>query len=356
MASQAAKDEEENKSNPYLQRRAAKIAENEKRLRELGLLSTRKVTTTSLAVALTAPLSNSRTRALDNPSPAPIRRSKRLRHNNPVSLPDDAKDTVQKNHPPRKRQPVPNTAQSAPKISRPTTSVPVPANSARAIDIDVHRLLFGTSGDKGEPNDTGLLGKQLANIGKAFVMQESVRLAGVGKEWEEKDASPNMISFNKYSGVQEWRNNVLFLWVNLNAPQCEVNNEFPENGTQITWYGGSRMHDESPVIQKLIEVAKQQQTQHSSGEQGNSQGDPNDAASTPSSNSLYSGGILLWCRRYVASLKGFTPYTCLGRLSYQSHEPYSRPLAFVFNLVDYPLLMDHPDPKAQALFQEMIRF
>jgi hypothetical protein len=56
-------------------------------------------------------------------------------------------------------------------------------------------------------------------MGKAFVMEESAQLCS--------HHSGN-ISFNKYSGVQEWKN-ALFLWVNL-GNGGDVVNEFLDSG------------------------------------------------------------------------------------------------------------------------------
>jgi hypothetical protein len=33
-------------------------------------------------------------------------------------------------------------------------------------------------------------------------------------------------------------------------------NDFLDGGRRVTWYGGSRMHEETPVIQKLIRIGK----------------------------------------------------------------------------------------------------
>ena len=88
------------------------------------------------------------------------------------------------------------------------------------------------------------------------------------------------------------------------------------------------MHDESAVIQKLLTLGK--------------------AAMHDSSN------LVLWVRRYDADLKKFTPYICLGRLQYHSHQPRSQPLAFVWNLIDADLLKSHADPAVKELFESLI--
>lgn len=92
------------------------------------------------------------------------------------------------------------------------------------------------------------------------------------------------------------------------------------------------MHDETNIIRRLLRVA------HAVADGQNDSSD----------------GLVLWCRRYDASQKGFTPYVCLGRLSYHSHEFGSRPLKFVWNLVDYDGLVNHVDESVRNIFQEFI--
>lgn len=92
------------------------------------------------------------------------------------------------------------------------------------------------------------------------------------------------------------------------------------------------MHDETKIIRRLLRVGR--------------------AVADEQNDS--SEGIVLWCRRYDANQKGFTPYVCLGRLSYHSHEAGSRPLKFVWNLVDYDGLMNHDDANVRILFQEFV--
>jgi len=114
------------------------------------------------------------------------------------------------------------------------------------------------------------------------------------------------VSFNKYSGVLEW-NNSLFLWVNLGGP-----NTFTEN--KMTWFGGSRMHDESEVVKRLIRASKAQRCDDSSE------------------------SVLLWVR-FMDGSKA-QPYICLGRLAYVYHSPGTHPLEFEFELMDYKTLRD----------------
>ena len=128
-----------------------------------------------------------------------------------------------------------------------------------------------------------------------------------------------------------------FLWINLNAPNSDVINDFPDDGQQVTWYGGSRMHEGTPAIQRLLSVAKQQQL-YTTGKSGSGKG----------------GGIVLWCRRYIKERKAFEPYTCLGRLSYVSHTPHSRQLAFLWKLEDFESIQNHSDESRRRTFRSMV--
>jgi hypothetical protein len=187
------------------------------------------------------------------------------------------------------------------------------------------------------------LGIPMEQTGKDFVIHESFRRAA-SKQDQERLSNTLRLSFNKYSGVQEWGANVLFLWVNLGVKNADVVNDFLDGGRQITWFGGSRMHDDSPVIQQLLRVGRRQAKATSNGN-----GNSND-----SNGSNSQGGIILWCRTYRTETKGFSPYTCLGRLSYQSHVVGSSPLSFVWNLLDFERLTKHTDETVRQAFQDLV--
>jgi hypothetical protein len=179
----------------------------------------------------------------------------------------------------------------------PTAAASFAPNSARNIALDVHRLVI-------DP-ENGWLGKPMEATGKAIVMETAAQLFATEQHFHRK------ISFNKYSGVQDWKRGI-FLWVNLGGPNNTVANDFIEGGRQMTWYGGARMKPTSSMIQNLVRVGK-----------------PTDDMD----------GIVLWCRRYEAVKRNFGPYYCLGRLAYQSHNPNVMPVTFVWSLVDYEALM-----------------
>jgi hypothetical protein len=249
--------------NPYLRLRREKIARNQARLKELGL---EKLTRPSPQRTTVSKITK---KVSVDDEYLPLRRSSRKR-SSPSSDLSNVPETVL-----RKAK----VKRSSPKtvvLSKKPESFP--AQSARAMKLNILKLIHGDS------VSPGLLGKKMAQTGKAFVMEESARLAVAD--------NIHRVSFNRYAGVQEWGNNVLFLWVNLGAPNSDVVNEFFHEGREVSWFGGSRMHESTPVIQKLQAIGSKTNLEKSS-----------------------SDGIVLWCRKYLVDQKTFSPYVCLGRLS-----------------------------------------
>ena len=101
------------------------------------------------------------------------------------------------------------------------------------------------TGDKGKnvstdaENSNDNCGRMLEEVGfgKAAIMAASY--FGVAPK------------FSKYSGVVEWKNCV-YLWVNIGVPGGDYNNSFSEKGKYITWFGGSKMHGDTSVVQRLL--------------------------------------------------------------------------------------------------------
>ena len=207
-------------------------------------------------------------------------------------------------------------SKSESRIVSPTPAAAPAPNSVRSINIDTKALVVG---------ENGLLGQMMPRTGKEFVINTSFTLAAFPDDQERLSGSK--LSFNKYCGVQEFKN-AIFLWINLGSKDNPVVNDFLADATQVTWYGGSRMHDESPVIHKLLQMG-QQETKKGTDSHSN---------------------IILWCRRYQTDTKQFTPYVCFGRLKYHSHVPQSHPLKFVWNLVDHDGLKNHQDAAVRDRF------
>jgi len=187
-------------TNPYMALRAQKIARNEARLKELGLLRR------------TAQVQAPRPKKVPPPvkrTSAPLRRSSRHsgRPETYLELPDPKRRKLAEYDEQGQNRATEVTPEQTEKVVQ-----TFPAHSSRAMDIDVENLVLG-----------GLLGNMMERTGKAFVMEEAARRCGM---------DVNNISFNKYSGVQEWKNDALFLWVNL-GNGGEVVNDFLDSGRQV---------------------------------------------------------------------------------------------------------------------------
>ena len=262
-------------SNSYLALRDTKIARNHARLQELGLtsgnLGKRIESSDGVHVAVKKPKYDAREKV------EPKRRSPRMKK----VIIDHTIQPVHKSI--TIVELIEQTNSESATVHRKQNMYQGAKNSAREMDLDVERLLFGI---KNENIVTGLLGIKLETTGKAFVIEESARRA-VHKEY----TTP--ISFNKYCGAQEW-GNIIYLWINFDSPGSEVVNAFSCKGRQVNWFGGSKMHDGTPLIQRLkrlgVQAAKQKK-QHSDE------------------------GVILWCRKYNNVNKRFDPYICFGRLS-----------------------------------------
>jgi hypothetical protein len=328
--------------NEYEALRRAKIARNEARLRELGLLGPTpppppRTTTISAATTQNMASSKSVVRSSSSSSPPPrmpTRRSKRLREGTTatttittVATPVVAK-TRRKGGTTNSRIPNNMAVTPSPPLTKPKTLTPPPPppNSARAMRLNVPVLL------------QHCLGQALAHTGKAHVMEYAARVALLVSSSSSSSVG-HTISFNKYSGVQEW-DNCIFLWINRGAPQSDaVVNEFSKDTRCVTWFGGSRLHNHSPVVQKLCQTSSSSTSSFTSDTLSTTDGtkQENKDMSTINTIAPHEGGwpVVLWSRTYQPNQKTFGPYTCLGRLHYVSHDPQSHPLAFVFKLIDY---------------------
>jgi len=106
----------------------------------------------------------------------------------------------------------------------------------------VDKLPAPDSSRSHEANLDAFLGESLGSDSLAAPRKEDImRLASQPRA---------AVSFNKYSGVVEWRN-AIFLWVNLIAG-ADYPNEFSESGRRLSWFGGSKMYEESPSVQRLL--------------------------------------------------------------------------------------------------------
>lgn len=311
--------EDDTNGNPYLALRAAKIKRNEQRLQELGLLNTSKA---AISKAHTKQQRKSYTKKRSSPT-VPLRRSERLSEQPQVAKYQEDSIGLYPQKPKRPRAVAPlsvndaggsqkDTVDLEPKLSPPPK--PPAANSVRVISLSTNRLILGHGDTDSSTKQTGLLGRSMDQPGKEFVIYKSFEVAASIEDQKRLEGS--RLSFNKYSGVQEWEN-CIFLWVNFGDKNNTVVNEFLNDTQQITWFGGSRMYEDTPVIEKLIRLGKEAMAS--------------------------SSRIIIWCRKFVSERRAYGPYVCLGRLSYHSHEPGSHPVAFVWNLLDRERLRSDED-------------
>ncbi len=102
--------------------------------------------------------------------------------------------------------------------SKPTTVSEPKPGTTRATNVNIRHVLYATF------DYPIFVGRRLSKTGKAAVVEHANFMCGNGSG----------ISFNKYSGVCEFRNDVLFLWVNIDAPDADVRNEFLNDGKQVS--------------------------------------------------------------------------------------------------------------------------
>lgn len=309
----------------YEQLREMKIARNQRRLAELGLLNlgTRSKEPTKRKHPGQASIgSNQKPKSLP-------RRSERLRlsiTNQKASSRGDEDYGI--DIPSSSTTELVPKKKSSRKAHRPNISIHQPVIlaggkiSTRFLHLNVNEIL------------TNFLGQQLEMSGKDAVISQMSRYLSL-KDANEI-AGSNRISFNKYSGVLEWKN-ALFLWVNLKNASCSksshssdqdsVRNEFFNNGRSISWFGGSKMTEDTPVIQRLIDI-------------------------NVSAISKEHDAVILWVRYSLETPSTMSPYICLGRCGYDNHVIGSRPLKFSLSLLDYDklnLLMSKEDDSKSIL-------
>ena len=260
----------------YEEKRLENIKRNQEILKELGLLNHQEPVPSKPKKRVEKPIARKETRDLEK------RRSLRI---NGTSLSqnllsnyinENAENVVERALRSSKRR----------KMVVNHQSVPIQPDTTRSMNADTFYFLENLA----FPIDT---------FGKAAV----VELAGSG----------TLYKFNKYSGVTEW-NNSLFLWVNLFDEKNEFINSFLHGGKNIQWFGGSKMHKDSPVIQRLCDNYHEKR---------------NDS-------------ILLFARLPSK------PYFCLGRCKAKTLHLKKSPICIVWELLDYKLFCK------KSLFQELI--
>ena len=192
--------DDEKVTNPYLAMREAKIARNQKRLSDLGLLKP------------PPPPPPPRT-TKQQPIPTrhqhrsvPVRRSSRLSSLEQEKHSDDRERELLPSAGKRARDTPDTDTVSVARKSRsnaPTNAPPPPqaANSVRSISLDVDYLILGHNKDHRD----GLLGKMVERTGKDYVIHKSFAKAAYLEDRQRLTGVDRKLSFNKYSGVQEWK-------------------------------------------------------------------------------------------------------------------------------------------------------
>ena len=302
--------------NTYLLLREAKIERNKDKLEKLGLNEPTKKNVSSDSATRTSRSHSTFHDDVLKPSMVTRRSSRHLSSGiGKFEVPNVIVSAIDAKESKKKRQRTEKENSSKPKGIIQSEAKP---GTTRATYVDAKKVLYGHF-------DYPLfIGRRLADTGKAAVVEHANFMCG----------NKSGISFNKYSGVCDFKNEVLFLWVNMNTPDADIKNKFVVHNdkAQMTWYGGSRMREESPVIQKLISIG---------------QGGKDDILPE-------SSGIILFYRMYNLAKRVFEPYTCLGRLSYDSHEIGSQPIRFVWNLLDFDILKQATEPGRSCIFDEIM--
>merc|ERR1711904_108916 len=117
--------------------------------------------------------------------------------------------------------------------------------------------------------------------------------------------------FSKYSGIQEWANAVA-LFINVTGKNGQLyQNIFMDNFERMTWFAQKYHVEETPVVQRLLRLTSKREGDDSSRER-----DP----------------VLLFCRREGE------PYIFCGRTALDHFDAESRPLKFIWKLVDNEVL------------------
>lgn len=316
--------------NPYLRLREQKIARNNARLKSLGLLKpTRKSTRRMTVAALSSSKVSKRQRPERSSDPhLPVRRSARRAGKEAPNYKDwaDTNSRAERQQKPKKASArllesneyaeggEDNYGNIAPRKSAGETKLSTKIstrNTLASVDSIVRRFL----------------GKELERTGKAAVIDAALEASS------SSDGVPEYnVSFNKYSGICEWQNDAIFLWVNIGSPHADVVNEFVDGGQRMTWFGGSRMHDGTPSIRNLIRVGRKARD----------------------GNLTKEDGIILWVRQYLPERRNFTPYVCLGRCSYGNHVAGTKPMEFVLNILDCDALKKREKKTGTFFFHDMI--
>jgi hypothetical protein len=205
--------------NPYLAMREAKIARNQQRLCDLGLLKPppppKQKPISKKLQQHTEPIR--RSSRLSSQEIQPNYKDgesyrKRTRDTDPEGASSDR--TLSASTCKTRANIIP-TKETSPKIA------PAPsANSVRSISLDLEYLVLGHSKD----HTDGLLGKMLERPGKDYVIHKSFAKAAHPEDRQRVSGGESKkLSFNKYSGVQQWKVSDIHSEFNSHPFICTLN-------------------------------------------------------------------------------------------------------------------------------------
>lgn len=148
-------------------------------------------------------------------------------------------------------------------------------------------------------------------------------------------------------GVKEWKNCIM-LFCNLGP---DSGNEFLDGGRRVTWFAPDSQTVYSPQVQRLIHHATGVQYPPPSADGGELAGSSNGKSAGKGGKGSGSsrGTILEPCEVCLACrVAGTVRYVWLGALQYESHDPASAPLKFVWRLAHFDNLIAGTAPEAAA--------
>ena len=153
--------------------------------------------------------------------------------------------------------------------------------------------------------------------------------------------------FSKYSGIQEWKNCVC-LFANVGDKNGNsYDNVFTHAGGQVSWFAQPTQHEETPVIERILETAheKHDATQDATALEvlgsiaGEEEGEE-DAGGTTEHQKKKNRAV--WPLHFFARMEG-CEYVYCGRLRVLEHFPNKTPMKFLFRLLDAPMLRHSDD-------------
>ncbi|KAM3571145.1 hypothetical protein VYU27_006822 [Nannochloropsis oceanica] len=194
--------------------------------------------------------------------------------------------------------------------------------SSRLRDADVQSML------------REYLGKKVPHTGKQCVMDLLTPNAGTEGGESEGGREGGPVKFSKYAGVVEWRN-CMVLWVNVDGNDYE--NLWLEGGRKLTWFAGSRVKPETPVMVRLLAAGSAggrkdgSEGENGEKEKGKERGKGGEESWTEvqKEDKERQEDVLLFCRSQGG------PYVCMGRVWHVWFDTRTHPIKVLWILRDW---------------------